>query len=277
MSSDKGAARQIQFKAGAIRLRKLFGVVSGMLAIGVLGLAATPAGAVVLGSPTYVPNGAGWGEAEPSVFSNGGVPSGQITGIKWKGWGAPAATGTGLASIYKPAGNYYPRLRVPLRVSNIGTCPGQADPAYLTLELRHLLWPGSPLGPWVKWSGSQDLCDYHVTDPAYADGEPPGYCGYTGDEYKESGHVINIQANQVACKKARSIASAPIRGSSHHKVSCWRSGCSQKVQGFHCRYYGVKSIDYVDSEGAPVSNPLQRVACKKGRASIAWFSVLFYD
>jgi hypothetical protein len=263
-------------------MRELFGSIARVLACScilaaTLGVAAAPAGAVVLGSAGYIPvSGGGWGTTEPATLSNGGAPSGVLTGISWKNWGAPTATGSGMASIYKPSYNYYPRVRVPLRVTEIGTCPGETEAAYLRLEVRLPQWPGSPLGPWFKWSGSLNLCGYSVKDPAYESGNFPGYCGYTG-EFKEAGKVFNIVANHVGCKRARKIATTPIRGSDRHRSDCYRKGCSQRVSGFKCSYHSVQAIDYTDSDGGQVSNPLQRVACTKGRSSVTWFSVLFYD
>src|ERR1044072_8493249 len=66
----------------------------------------------VLGSPDYSPPyGSGWGTAAPTGLSNGGVPSGVLTDITWKHWGRKVAHGRASAAIYRPEGNYCPRLR----------------------------------------------------------------------------------------------------------------------------------------------------------------------
>ena len=51
--------------------------------------------AVVLGSASFAPNGAGWGTARPPRIFNGGDPSGLVTHIRWSRWGQPVATGHG--------------------------------------------------------------------------------------------------------------------------------------------------------------------------------------
>jgi hypothetical protein len=59
---------------------------------------------VALGSAGFAPNGAGFGTAHPQEIFNGGDPSGLVTKIRWKHWGAGAAVGSGLNAIFKPGG-----------------------------------------------------------------------------------------------------------------------------------------------------------------------------
>src|SRR5271156_2088508 len=67
-------------------------------------LAARTAGAAVLGSQSFEPNGVGWGKVHPSRIFNGGDPSGLVTHLHWTRWGDSVATGRGLSSIFKPHG-----------------------------------------------------------------------------------------------------------------------------------------------------------------------------
>lgn len=249
-------------------------VVAGALSVAatcVVPVAASAQGVqpVVLGAADYAPYGGGWGTAEPSELSNGGVPSGVLTHIRWRDWGKPVARGVARASIYKPAGGYYPHgARALLRVSRIGQCPGTAAPAYTVLEVRLPTWPGGPPGGWFKWSGNATVCDNESDLPNYN----PGYCGYTGSEYGLTGQARDINAYRVRCARARRIALRS-RGmvspmSSHgRRRACGRTGCRVRIGRFRCRFQPVRQVD---NDPLPSSGPVQRVACRKGTATITW-------
>jgi len=112
-----------------------------------------------LGSASFAPNGHGFGTVQPSEIFNGGDPSGHVTQIQWTGWGLSTAYGTGLSSIFKPAGGYYPQLvTIQLRASDLGSCAPGGSPAYRRLSVREPSAPGGPLGPWMLWSGSATIC-----------------------------------------------------------------------------------------------------------------------
>ncbi len=252
---------------------------AAVAALALLWLAApAPASAVVLGSPNYIPSyGEGWGASMPSVISNGGAPSGVLTAVSWQGWGDPVATGSGRAAIYKPQGGYYAgHPRIPLRAGDIGTCPGQSEPAYRSLEFRLPPWPGAPLGPWLKWSGSLDLCDYSVRDPAYDyPKRPPGQCGNIGDDY-EPEDILDVTTFELGCGEGRSVARR-----AEHKVrrtlprKCFDTGCTRSVADFRCRWYPLRADESTSTIDYPY--PVQRVACSRGEATITWRFVLSYD
>lgn len=246
-----------------------------------LGLAAcaAPAGAVVLGSPEYVsPYGEGWGTATPAVISNGGVPSGVLTDVSWQGWGAPVATATARASIYKPQGGYYAaRPRVPLRAGDLGTCPGESELAYRSLEFRLPPWPGAPLGPWLKWSGSLDICDYAVKDPRYDyPRRPPGVCGSIGEGF-EPGDFLSVTTFQLGCADGRRLARRAQRKFERRLPAqrCFNHGCVRPVGDFSCRWYRLRTSETTSTIDVPY--PVQRVACRRGEATITWWFVLYFD
>lgn len=120
----------------------------------------TPAPAtVVLGADSFAPHGDGFGTAQPTDIFNGGDPSGHVSQIHWTGWGSALAFGTGMSSIFKPQGGYYPQLvAVQLRADRLGSCSPSGPPAYTRLSVREPSVPGGPLGPWAEWSGSGSIC-----------------------------------------------------------------------------------------------------------------------
>jgi len=123
----------------------------------------------VLGSKFFQPGGVGFGHAHPSLFSNGGDPSGTVTKVHWTHWGWAVATGIGLNAIFQPGGGYYPTpARIELRASDLGSC-GDGIPAYRRLEVRVPKIPGGPLGPWFSWSGRRTMCPAFATKAAISD------------------------------------------------------------------------------------------------------------
>jgi hypothetical protein len=224
----------------------------------------------VLGSPEYIANGEGFGAYAPTVISNGGVPNGIVTSVTWSGWGEAVARGHGRVAIYRPGGNYYPRVRAPLRAKDLGTCPGHPERAYTTLLFRVPLWPGGPLGPWLKWSGSKTICSYDDKDPDYDDpARPAGLCGSVGDDY-EPGDVFHIQAYKLSCRRARQVARRVARRDWPSR--CARSGCTARIRGLNCRLERLHA-----DEIAPNSDreyPVQRVACRRGTGTMSAWLVL---
>ena len=143
---------------------KLTGGLALLAAALAFAIAAAPgasgAGGVVLGSRAFaLPDGSGWGTARPSKIFNGGDPSGLVSDIHWRSWGGPSASGSGLTSIFKPAGGYYRRLvRVQLRAQAIGRCSSRGPRAYTLLQFRVPSRPGGRLGAWTPWAGSGKVC-----------------------------------------------------------------------------------------------------------------------
>jgi hypothetical protein len=229
---------------------------------------ASTAGEPVLGSPDYVAGGSGFGTVAPAGFFNGGVPSGRVTSIKWTSWGKPTAYGRGTGAIYRPQGGYYPPVRIRLRVSVLGTCPGQTDQAYTTLEFRYPQWPGGPLGSWRKWSASRTICDYADTDPAYDYPKlGPGVCKSIG-EYGEPGSVQSIATYRIRCLTARRGLAA-VRDPAR-PVRCSTKGCTIRAARMRCRLYRVRSDEFTGTTG----NPVQRVVCRRGAGTLSAFLVL---
>jgi hypothetical protein len=224
---------------------------------------------VVLGSSSYVPGGSGFGERAPSLISNGGVPSGVVTHVRWQGWGKATARGSGLASIYKPQGGYFPPVRVPLRATNIGRCPGQSARAYTTLLIRLPPWPRGPLGSWFKWSGSRNLCDYSDQDPRYKK-HFPGDCGSLSPDYRP-GDAFDIGAYRIGCQRARGLARASRSRIPLGRSVCTRQGCVRTVGAFRCHWQRLHP-----DESTPVSErqyPAERVACRRRGATVTWWFV----
>lgn len=128
--------------------------------------ARSAAGAVVLGSKLYAPRGEGFGTVAPATIFNGGVPSGLVTEISWQNWGAPAATGTGLTSVYMPQGGYYPDPgAIQLFASEIAKCRKRNGKrgkqlAYRQLYVSVVEYPGGPFGETFKWSGTRSICRF---------------------------------------------------------------------------------------------------------------------
>jgi hypothetical protein len=131
---------------------------------GALAGAAASAGGdrVVLGSEEFAPNGKGFGKPKPRTIFNGGVPSGLVEKIRWKQWGNATARGRGLGNQYKPGGGYYRKpVKVRLRATRIGTCPGSDRRAYTKLRARFQKRPGGRFGKWFSWSGADTICSFN--------------------------------------------------------------------------------------------------------------------
>jgi len=115
---------------------------------------------VVLGSRSFhAPGGVGWGSQHPSEIFNGGDPSGLVSKIHWRSWGAPTADGHGLNAIFKPHGGYYRRrVRIELRAYDLGRCATDGPLAYRKLEAREPSRPGGRDGKWFAWGGAGSIC-----------------------------------------------------------------------------------------------------------------------
>jgi hypothetical protein len=146
-------------------------VVIALVGAGIL-IAATAASSA-MGSPSaqpvlgtkyfYVPHAIGFGHARPSMFSNGGDPSGTVTLIHWSGWGGAVADGVGQNAISMPGGGYYPGTApIQLRASDLGDC-GDGIRAYLKLEYSVPSMPGGPPGPWTPWATGRNFCPHWAT------------------------------------------------------------------------------------------------------------------
>ncbi len=119
--------------------------------------------APVLGNRAFsAPYGSGFGTEQPIEIYNGGDASGQIENITWQDWGATVSTGQGSGHQFRPEGGYYDQpVDVQLMAKNLGRCPQSPRPAYTMLLARFPDYPGGPLGPWHRWSGSGDICEYN--------------------------------------------------------------------------------------------------------------------
>lgn len=230
--------------------------------------AASGGSAPVLGSPHYIHGrGAeGFGTVAPRTIYNGGVPSGRVAHIKWTGWGRRTANARATGNIYRPGGGYYPPLAVRLRASRLGVCPGESRRAYRVLEFRAPQWPGGPLGPWTKWSGSRTLCDYDDRDPAYEyPRRPPGYCADVG-AYEKIGTVQSIEAYRLSCRRGR--AAARVIGRRFQTGGCAKAVCSTRASGARCRVRHWHAGDVTATE-----RPLARVVCRRGAGTMSAFLV----
>jgi hypothetical protein len=236
---------------------------------------AAPAAAEVpvLGSPDYVPSGEGFGTVAPELIFNGGVPSGRVVSIRWSRWGAQRTFGRGTAAIYRPGGGYYPPVTARLRVSDLGRCPGRTESAYRRLELRVPQWPGGPLGPWFKWSGSRDMCDYSRRD-ATGPKRTPGFCKSLG-EYGDVHTVQSIQVYRMSCSAARR-ASSRVRSVSRQAgmrmYRCVTRGCQVKAGRTRCRLGRMRPDEALGELFGGV--PVLRVACRRARKTMTAFLVI---
>jgi hypothetical protein len=160
---------------------------------------AYPAGAAnppVLGKKNLMPYGTGWGHAHPREIFNGGAPSGSVSRIRWRHWGAATATGSGLAPTYKPGGGYYARLvRVQLRATRLGRCPGGHHRAYTRLIVREQTKPGGRFGDWFAWT--LDLCDFDAK---------PAPCPAVSFAPERTDGAVDLGAWDTDCQTAQAVA-----------------------------------------------------------------------
>jgi hypothetical protein len=165
-----------------------------------LGAASTAAAAhpPVLGKKGLMPYGTGWGSAHPREIFNGGAPSGSVSRIRWRHWGAATATGSGRAPTYKPGGGYYAkRVRVQLRATRLGRCPGGHRRAYTRLIVREQTKPGGPFGDWFAWT--LDLCDFDAE---------PAPCPAVSFAPERSDGAADLGAWDTDCQTAQAVAGA---------------------------------------------------------------------
>ena len=115
---------------------------------------------VVLGSRAfYAPRGAGWGSQHPAKIFDGGDPSGLVTRLHWRHWGASSTDGHGLNAIFQPSGGYYRRrVTIELHAYDLGRCTKHGPKAYRKLKAREPSRPGGRDGKWFAWAGSKTIC-----------------------------------------------------------------------------------------------------------------------
>lgn len=93
--------------------------------------ASASAGAPVLGAKGAFPNGKGFGSVKPRVVYLGGDPTGYVSAITWRHWGAARAVGFGQGWCPGQSVAAGHHCRAALHVSALGTCHGRR--AYRTL------------------------------------------------------------------------------------------------------------------------------------------------
>jgi hypothetical protein len=159
---------------------------------------APAASSPVLGKKGLMPYGTGWGSAHPREIFNGGAPSGSVSRIRWRHWGAATATGSGRAPTYKPGGGYYAkRVRVQLRATRLARCPGGHRRAYTRLIVREQTKPGGPFGDWFAWT--LDLCDFDAE---------PAPCPAVSFAPERSDGAADLGAWDTDCQTAQAVAGA---------------------------------------------------------------------
>jgi hypothetical protein len=230
---------------------------------------ARAAAAPVLGSPDFMPQyGVGWGKVAPRKIHNGGDPSGLVSNIRWTGWGRTVAHARGTGNIFRLMGGYFPPVRVTLRVRDLGTCPGHPRRAYTTLEVRYPQWPGGPLGEWVKWAGSVNMCGVNTHDPAYRGLKVPGDCTSVGGDLRP-GAVTSIRTYKIPCGSARSVAARVRRWA--RPPDCDQHGCQSRIRGTNCR---LDRVHTHDDAGIHHRHKTQRLVCRAGGRSLSAYLVL---
>ncbi len=208
--------------------------------IALLGLAGgSPAWAAeppILGKPGLMGQyGSGWGTVAPRSFYNGGVPSGMVNDITWRGWGRPTATGRGRKPTYRPRGGYFRRqVATRLRASRLARCPGGPDrPTYTRLIVSHRVRPGGRWSDWFPWT--LDLCDFDAK---------PDACGAVSSTPGTEDGAFRITAWDTGCRTARKLARAARRvrlrpGRGATGMARYR----MRWRGFRCSGYSFSSDD----------------------------------
>lgn len=97
----------------------------------------------VLGWGHAFPNGKGFGLVRPRHVFLGGDPTGDVTGVRWDGWGAGKANGfgTGWCPGRSVADGYY--CSVSLHAYDLGRCHGSSAYRILTFYFK--------FGPHRRW------------------------------------------------------------------------------------------------------------------------------
>jgi hypothetical protein len=214
-----------------------------------LASAASAGSPPVLGKKGLMPYGKGWGSARPREIFNGGAPSGSVSRIRWRHWGAVTATGSGRAPTYKPGGGYYAkRVRVQLRATRLGRCPGGHRRAYTRLIVRAQTKPGGPFGDWFAWT--LDLCDFDAE---------PAPCPAVSFAPERSDGAVDLGAWDTDCQTAQAVAGASKAiafdpGPHADGTASYRL----KTQGFTC------SGSSLDDE------PTITWSCLRGTAVVRW-------
>ena len=207
--------------------------------------AATP----VLGKKGLMPYGKGWGTAHPRTIFNGGAPSGSVSNIRWRHWGAATATGSGRAPQYRPSGGYYAkRVRVQLRATRLGRCPGGHRRAYTRLIVREQTRPGGPFGDWFAWT--LDLCKFDAE---------PAPCPAVSFAPERSDGAADLGAWDTDCQTAQAVALAS-------KAIAFDPG--PHAGGF--AQYRMQSQGFVCSGSSLDDRPSIAWSCLRGTAVVRW-------
>jgi hypothetical protein len=160
--------------------------------------AAAAANPPVLGKKGLMPYGTGWGSAHPQTLFNGGSPAGRVSRISWRRWGSATAIGSGRAPQYRPGGGYYAkRVRVQLRATRLGRCPGGHRRAYTRLIAREQTKPGGPFGDWFAWT--LDLCRFDAE---------PAPCTPVSFAPERTDGATDLGAWDTDCQTAQAVATA---------------------------------------------------------------------
>lgn len=107
-----------------------------------------------LGRPAGVfAHGAGFGRVRPARIFNGGDPTGLVTHIAWKSWGASRAVGTGTAEYAGPNQSVATgsQQQATVVAFSLGTCHGK-------LMYRAVEWYFPQHGQAFSASHYQDIC-----------------------------------------------------------------------------------------------------------------------
>jgi hypothetical protein len=211
--------------------------------------AARAADPPVLGKKGLMPYGTGWGTAHPREIFNGGAPSGSVSRIRWRHWGAATATGSGRAPTYKPGGGYYAkRVRVQLRATRIGRCPGGHRRAYTRLIVREQTKPGGQFGDWFAWT--LDLCDFDAE---------PAPCPAVSFAPERSDGAVDLGAWDTDCQTAQAVAAAS-------KPIAFDPG--PHADG--TASYRLKSQDFICSGSSLDDEATITWSCLRGTAVVRW-------
>jgi dipeptidyl aminopeptidase/acylaminoacyl peptidase len=108
--------------------------------------------------------GQGFGHVKPPEIFNGGDPTGLVTHIAWASWGAPQATGSGMAYYVGPGKTVDTQataVTATVVAFDLGPCDGR-------VMYRAVEWYFPSLGGSFDPSSFEDVCDGAYVGPGFA-------------------------------------------------------------------------------------------------------------
>jgi hypothetical protein len=197
-------------------------------------------------------SGGGFGQVKPSLVSNGGDPTGVVSGITWQSWGGSEAMGTGMSDYVAPgqtvAGGT--QENVTIVAFDLGQCDG--SPAYTKVTWY---FPGD--GQSFQPSQYEDACNYFDTPSAALEGPTAGQ--WTASPLTISPQALGAVQIGMTLSAAEDAAGIPFDGSG--------DGFSYPTTlptGFPHLYVGLGANGLVDCVGAEEQSSSVNVVTPQG-------------